>query len=235
MFFQRTSIMLKLLLYDINIQWRNGYWGAYGIIGFLYIIILLNIPVNIRGLVAVGLIFMDTSVLGLVFVGALVLFEKQQGVLQSMSVTPLKLNIYIFSKVISLTMLSIAVSSLIWIIPLWSLKGYGLILCGVVLSSVVFTIFGLGFSSGVVSFNQYLARIFTGSLIFSLPVIPYIIFPKMVWLILFPTNAALDLFLKIAEGAYSAIQIVDIIILIIWIFIMMIFARRQFNKNNLFI
>jgi len=227
--------MLKLLVYDINIQWRSGYWSVYGIMGILYIIILLNVPINIRDEAAVGIIFMDTSVLGLIFVGALVLFEKQQGVLQSMTVTPLKLNTYIFSKVISLTLLSTVVSTIIWIIPLWSLKGYGYILSGVILSSVVFTIFGLGFSSGVNSFNQYLARIFVGSLIFSFPVFPYIIFPEMVWLIIFPTNAALDLFLQVSEGSFTIIQIIDIILLVIWIFVMLLFARKQFKKNNLFI
>ena len=227
--------MLKLLIYDINIQWRSGYWSVYSIMGLLYILILLNIPINIRDEAAVGIIFMDTSVLGLIFVGALVLFEKQQGVLQSMSVTPLKLNTYIYSKVLSLTLLSTVISSLIWIVPLWSLKGYGFILSGVVLSSIVFTIFGLGFSSGVITFNQYLARIFMGSLIFSIPVFPFLIYPEMVWLIIFPTNAALDLFLQISKGSYSIIQFIDIILLVIWIFIMMIFARKQFRKNNLFI
>jgi len=227
--------MLKLLKYDINIQWRSGYWSVYGIMGFLYILILLNIPSSIRDEAAVAIIFMDTSVLGLIFVGALVLFEKQQGVLQSMSVTPLKLNTYIYSKVLSLTLLSLVISSLIWIIPLWTFRGYGYILSGVALSSVVFTIFGLGFTSGVTSFNQYLARIFMGSLIFSLPVFPFIIFPEITWLIIFPTNAALDLFLQTLNGTFSLIQIMDIILLVIWTFIMMIFARKQFRNNNLFV
>lgn len=227
--------MLKLLIYDISIQWRSGYWSVWGVMGFLYILILLNIPLNVRDEAAVGIIFMDTSVLGLIFVGALVLFEKQQGVLQSMSVTPLKLNTYIYSKVISLTILSTVISSLIWIIPLWSFNGYGYILSGVALSSVVFTIFGLGFTSGVATFNQYLARIFIGSLIFSIPVIPFIIFPEMVWLIIFPTNAALDLFLQISKDSFSIIQLIDIILLGIWIFVMLIFARKQFKKNNLFV
>jgi fluoroquinolone transport system permease protein len=233
--FLKTGIMLKLLFYDIDIQWRSGYWSVYCIMGLLYILILLNIPINIREEAAVGIIFMDTSVLGLIFVGALVLFEKQQGVLQSMAVTPLKLNTYIFSKTLSLTFLSTVISSVIWIFSLWSFKGYGFILSGVILSSVVFTIFGLGFSSGVKSFNQYLARIFIGSLIFSFPVLPFIIFPEMIWLIIFPTNAALDLFLQVSAESFSIIQVFDILILVIWIFIMLLFARKQFKKNNLFV
>lgn len=88
--------MLKLFKYDISIQLRSGYWTVYGIIGLIYILILVNLPVNIRDDVAIFLIFSDTSVLGLIFVGALVLLEKQQGVLQSLSVTPLKLTDYLF-------------------------------------------------------------------------------------------------------------------------------------------
>ena len=148
---------------------------------------------SIRDEVAIALIFIDTSVLGLIFVGALVLLEKNQGVLHSLSVTPLNLNNYLFAKTLSLTLLSAVVSSLLWIIPLWSFRGYEFILPGVVLSSVVFTLFGLGFAAGADSFNQFLARIFLGSMIFSVMVIPMLLFPKTGWLVIFPANAALDL------------------------------------------
>jgi len=227
--------MLKLFKYDINIQLRSGFWTVYGIIGLIYILIMVNIPLNIRDEVAVALIFTDTSVLGLIFVGALVLLEKQQGVLQSLSVTPLKLNKYLFSKVLSLTILSAVISSLLWIIPLWSFHGYALLLPGVILSSIVFTLFGIGFAAGTESFNQFLARVFLGSMIFSLPVIPMFFFPETGWLVILPANAALDLFIRITKGTFSLMQLLDMIILIIWVFIMRLFAQKQFQKHNLFI
>ena len=227
--------MVRLFKYDINIQLRSGYWTVYGIIGLLYILILLNLPVNVRDEVAVFLIFSDTSVLGLIFVGALVLLEKQQGVLQSLSVTPLKLNNYILSKVLSLTVLSVLISSLVWIIPLWSFNGYVIILPGVVLSSIVFTMFGIGFAAGAESFNQFLARIILGSMIFTLPVIPLFLFPDATWLIILPMNAAIDLFISVTKASFSLIQLLDLLILIMWIFIMKKFAFKQFKKYNLFI
>ncbi len=226
--------MLKLLRYDLNLQLRSGYWTVYGIIGLIYILIMVNLPYNIRDEVSVGLIFMDTSVLGLIFVGALVLLEKQQGVLHSLSVTPLKLNNYLFSKAISLTLLSACISSLLWIIPLWSFRGYEFILSGVILSSIGFTLFGLGFAAGAESFNQFLARILLGSLIFSLPLVPMLLFQNTGWLIILPTNAALDLLARTSNGPFSIIQLLDIVILIIWIFIMNKFAQKQFRKHNLF-
>jgi|WetSurMetagenome_2_1015567.scaffolds.fasta_scaffold147376_2 fluoroquinolone transport system permease protein len=227
--------MLKLFKYDLNIQLRSGYWTVYGVIATIYILILVNLPVNIRDEVAIAFIFTDTSVLGLVFVGALVLLEKQQGVLQSLSVTPVKLNYYLFSKVFSLTLLSAVISSLLWIIPQWSINGYFILLSGVVLSSIVFTMFGIGFSAGAGSFNQFLARVFAGSMIFSLPVIPVFFYQKAEWLVFLPANAAIDLFIRITKGSFSSFQLLDLIVLIIWIYIMTIFAQKQFRRNNLFL
>jgi fluoroquinolone transport system permease protein len=227
--------MLKLLKYDLNIQLRSGYWTVYGVIALVYILIMVNLPVNIRDEVAVGLIYMDTSVLGLIFVGALVLLEKQQGVLHSLSVTPLSLNKYLFSKVISLTVLSAVISSLLWIIPLWSFNGYGFILSGVLLSSIAFTLFGLGFAAGAETFNQFLFRIFAGSMIFSLPVLPMVFLPNTGWLIFLPSNAALDLFIRVTKDNFSVVQLLDLLILIFWIFILRIFAAKQFIRHNLFL
>ena len=227
--------MVRLIKYDIDLQWRSGYWTVYAVVGLLYMLILFNIPINARDEVATYLIFSDTSVLGLIFVGAIVLLEKQQGVLQSMSVTPLKLNTYLFSKVLSLSLLSVFISSLLWIIPLWSFKGYILLLAGVLLSSIMVTLFGLGFAAGAESFNQFLARVFLGSMIFTLPLIPFFLFPKALWLIILPMNAIMDLFVRITRGPFSYIHLLDLLIVIIWIFIMRLFTIHQFYKKNLFI
>ncbi len=226
--------MIRLFKYDISIQIRSGYWTVYGIIGLIYILVLINLPIDIRDEIAIYLIFSDTSVLGLIFVGALILFEKNQGVLQSISVTPLKFDRYLFSKAISLTILSAVVSSLIWLIPLKSFAGYPLLLAGTVLASLGFTIFGIGFSSGAYSFNQFIVRVVMGSMVFIIPVIVMLLFPTAKWLIVLPMNALLDLYIQITRGFVSFLQFVDLLVLGIWIFILREFAKRQFLKHNLF-
>ena len=226
---------MKIFKYDINVQLRSGYWTVYGILGVIYILILVNLPHGIRDEVAIYLILSDTSVLGLIMVGALVLLEKQQGVLMTLSVTPLNLNTYLYSKVLSLTLLSTLVSSLIWIVPLWSFRGFEIILPGVILSSIVHIMFGLGFSAGAGSFNQFMARVILGSLLLTLPVLPMFLIPHTGWLIVLPMNAAVDLFYRLATGHPSFLQVVDILILFVWIFIMRLFAQRQFHKHGLFI
>jgi fluoroquinolone transport system permease protein len=219
----------------MSVQLRSGYWTVYGIIGIIYILILYNLPAGIRDDVAVLMIFMDTSVLGLTFVGAMVLFEKNQGVIYSLSVSPLKIRQYLFSKTLSLTLLSVLVSSLIWLVPERSLRGYVYILSDTALSSVVFTMFGLGFAAGTDSFNQYMAKVFAGSLIISAPLLPMIILPGAGWLIIFPANAGLDLFFRVTGGSFSPVQLADILVLMIWSFLMFLYAIRQFHKHNLFL
>jgi fluoroquinolone transport system permease protein len=190
---------------------------------------------SVREEASVILIFSDTSVLGLIFVGAIVLLEKQQGVLQSMSVTPLRLETYLFSKVFSLTLLSSIVSSLIWIVPRFSFDGYFILLAGVILSSIVFTMFGIGLSAGVNSFNQFLARVIVGSLALSLPVVPMFVLTKTGYLLFLPTNAAVDLFLRITKESFLYIQLIDLLVLACWAYLMTLFAKRKFKNNNLFI
>lgn len=227
--------MIKLFSYDINLQFRSGYWAVYGIIGLIYILIIVSLPIDVRDEASVILIFSDTSVLGLIFVGAIVLLEKQQGVLQSMSVTPLRLETYLFSKVLSLTLLSVIVSSLIWIVPRFSFDGYFILLPGVILSSIVFTMFGIGLSAGANSFNQFIARVIFGSLVLSLTVVPMFVVTKTEYLLFLPTNAAVDLFLRISEGSFSYIQLIDLLVLASWAYLMTLFAKRKFKNNNIFI
>lgn len=227
--------MLTLFKYDINVQLRSGYWTVYGILGIIYILILVNLPLEIREKAAIFIVISDTSVLGLIIVGAIILFEKQQGVLMTICITPLKLNTYLWSKVLSLTLLSLIVSSLIWIIPLWSFSGYLILLSGVILSSIVHIMFGIGFTAGVDSFNQFMARVIIGTLLLSIPVFPMFLLPNTGWLIVLPMNAAADLFYRLAMGSSSFVQIVDILILFVWIFIMRLFAQWQFRKHGLFI
>ena len=79
--------MKQLLIYDIKLQWRQGFWGIYFFLGLAFLLILFSIPPGERPMVSSLFILSDTSMLGIIFIGALVLFEKQQNVLQSLFVT----------------------------------------------------------------------------------------------------------------------------------------------------
>ncbi|MCK5691528.1 MAG: hypothetical protein KAI08_01735, partial [Bacteroidales bacterium] len=80
---------MKLLLKkEITLQWRQGFWLVYFVFTAIYVTVLLNLPEKNRMLVSLILILSDTTMLGIIFIGALVLLEKQQAVIQSLFVTP---------------------------------------------------------------------------------------------------------------------------------------------------
>ncbi|MBE9518380.1 MAG: ABC transporter permease, partial [Bacteroidetes bacterium] len=68
--------MKQLLKKEITLQWRQGFWLVYFVFTAIYITVLLNLPQKDRMLVSLILILSDTTMLGVIFIGALVLLEK---------------------------------------------------------------------------------------------------------------------------------------------------------------
>ena len=77
--------MKELLKKEITLQWRQGFWLVYFVVSAIYVIVLFNVPLEKRMMVSLILILSDTTMLGVIFMGALVLLEKQQLVIHSRS------------------------------------------------------------------------------------------------------------------------------------------------------
>ncbi|MFC2124415.1 hypothetical protein ACFLU5_06355 [Bacteroidota bacterium] len=225
--------MKQLLKYDITLQWRQGFWLVYFIVSVAFVVILFNIPQTHRLPVTIYILLSDTSILGITFVGALILLEKQQNVLHSLFVTPLSIRNYLISKTTSLTLL-ITFMCLLILLPVNSPGWHFIpILCATILSSIIFTLLGLGISSQANTINQYLGRMIGFSIFIPVPVIPFIMFDNFKWLIIFPINAALDIMLNVIDGTATALIYIDLIILIFWTFIAYYFAYNEFKKHVL--
>lgn len=221
-------MLFKITKYDIRFQFKQGFYLVYGILSLIYILILFNISHSVRTEVTAYLILSDTSIIGLTFVGALVLLEKQQNVLQSLFITPLKLSTYILGKMLSLSLISLLVSSVIGFIPGGMLQNWLWTLVAVILSSIFFTFLGLGISARVNSVNEYLAGTIIGGIILGAPVALFFICPEIS--VVFPINATIDL--MITKPGVQTIKgiIADVSVLICWNILGFIFAFYQFKK-----
>ena len=100
----------------------------------------------------------------------------------------------------------------------------------VILTSFMFTLFGLGISAQVNSINQYLGRIILFSLGIIIPVIPFLWFDNMGWLVIHPVNAALDIMISVSKGAITKITYTELLLLIPWTIGAYYYAVKQFNK-----
>ena len=182
------------------------------------------------------LLFFDPAVIGIVFVGALVLFEKSENVLQALVITPMKTNDYLFSKVISLTILSIISASvfmtLMVIFNKSEINVFYLII-GIILTSVMLILLGFILVSKVQNINGYMLGILIGFLGLTFPPLLdlFSLFENPVFY-LWPTQASFILF----EGVFNSSSLelweiaYGIIYQILWIGIFYYIAKKAFNK-----
>lgn len=223
----------KLLTYDILLQWRQGFWMIYIVVSLMYLAILFSIPLENRLFVSILFVLSDTSVLGVTFVGALVLLEKQQNVLQSLFVTPLQVNHYLWSKTTSLGLIALTMSIVLLVLPNKIDSYIWVRIYAIITSSIVFTLMGIGFASQVDTINQYFMSILVGSMVILLPVVPFLIWDQFSWLVIFPFNAALEIMFPEKFNVTSGRLIADGLFLLGWCIISFYFARNQMIKNIL--
>lgn len=222
--------MSELLKKEITLQWRQGFWLVYFVFTAIYVTVLLSLPETNRMLVSLILILSDTTMLGVIFIGALVLLEKQQAVIQSLFVTPLEPSQYIWSKTISLSLIAISMSILVYL-PVWHFNEYTLLLLAcIAFTAGTFVLLGLGLAARIDTINQYFGLLMGVSMLLVLPVLPYMLLDQHPLFLFLPYVASLDLML----GALNPLPIwrimLDICLLLAWGYLAYRYALRRVTR-----
>ncbi|KAA3618724.1 MAG: hypothetical protein DWQ05_07110 [Calditrichaeota bacterium] len=198
--------LLDAIRYDMLFQFRHGFYFVYLLITILYIIVILFLPADIQNKATTFLLFSDTATLGFFFIGAIILLEKDQNILESLFVTPLKIYEYFLAKVISLAIISMISAVAILIFTHGLSANWHVFIPGFLLSSGFFTIFGAIFGIIAKSVNDYFAKILGIGLVMATPILSYFsIFETPVFYLL-PTHATLIL-IDVVFVNYSALEI----------------------------
>jgi fluoroquinolone transport system permease protein len=165
--------LISLVKGDFRLQWKYGFYGLYILLCALYVTILLLLPENIRGTAAVVMIFSDPAAMGLFFLGAMVLFEQSQHVVQSLAVSPVTKTGYVFSKLFSLSLVSTGAGLLIAL-----LSGGGMsilsLLPGVFLGSLLFSAVGMILAARAATLNRFLLTTVPAEILIILPAIAWL-------------------------------------------------------------
>ena len=223
---------MKLLLKkEIILQWRQGFWLVYFVFTAIYVTVLLSLPEKNRMLVSLILILTDTTMLGVIFIGALVLLEKQQAVIQSLFVTPLEPTQYIWSKTISLSLIAICMSILVYL-PVWQFNIYTLLLVAcIAFTAATFVMLGLGVAARVDTINQYFGVQMGVSMLLILPVLPYMLLEQHPIFLFLPYVASLDLMLGARDPLPLWRILLDIVLLVAWGYVAYRFALRRVTRH----
>lgn len=148
--------LLRCIVWDLHFAFRYNIIAVALVITALYTLILKLVPGAGITEVLVTFIFTDPTMLGFIFIGAMVLFEKDANTLQALTVTPVKPWQYLWSKAISLTLISLFCSTCMAVIGHGFGINFGFFILAVLLSSFLFIFIGFIGVARVKTFNQYI-------------------------------------------------------------------------------
>jgi fluoroquinolone transport system permease protein len=205
--------LLHAILADIRFQFKQGFYLVYVLITVMYLIILSFLPEDVLSVGLPLVVFSDPSVLGLFFIGGIIMFEKMQGILSVLVVSPLRTVEYILSKVISLAFVSVLAAFAITGFSQYSNVNWLLVFLSVVLTSGIFTLCGIMITAGCNTVNQYIIKTVPYMLLFVLPCFSLLGFPYSDLFTIIPSVAALRLML----GAYMGIPLYEAVGLTIYL------------------
>lgn len=215
--------MAALLAGDVRFQYKYGFYFVYLVFSVLYISLLHAFPEAWRGKAAILMILSDPAAMGLFFMGAIVLFEKSEHVLNSIAVSPVRPLEYVLSKLASIGLIGTGVGLAI---GLWA----GVVthpfpfIAGVFLCSCIFSSVGLILACKASSLNRFILATIPVELVINLPAILWLFGYRRSWLTLHPGVGMMTL--CTGEGELLP----ALLVLLLWTIIAVLGASRAVNK-----
>jgi fluoroquinolone transport system permease protein len=186
-------MMWQLIKQDVRFQARHGFYIVYVFVSLFYILILRCMPLDVRKYAAPVIVLMDPAAVGFFIIGAGVLLERSQGVLDPLFVTPIRLRHYIWSKALTLAFLgfvsgeavmagSFGISGMTW---LGSIGLYAI--------AVIMSLFGLALAVRARTVNIFFIQASFVMIVLLLPLLTYFHLASIPFASVLPTAAALCL------------------------------------------
>lgn len=194
-----------------------AFWGLKSVVDTEKLIILV--------------IFNDPALIGFLFVGVMYLFEKNENTLSALRVSPVSFHHYIWSKSISLSLISIVCC---WAIAYFGYEGiinWPKYLLSIILSTLIFSFIGFIAVAKEKSFNSYILKALGIILFLTLPFLSYFELVNQWFFIIFPTNSLIELFNN-AFHPNSSGFIIHLIITLAWLFISYHYAFKLIKNEK---
>jgi len=223
--------LLRSIGWDLLLQLRYQIITVALIITAVYTLVFKLLAKDGYDEVLVVIIFSDPVMIGFIFIGAMVLFEKGSGTIDALIVTPLRKTEYLLSKVISLGLLATFCSLIMAVAGHGRHLNYFLFIFGVFITSSIFTLVGFIGVSRVRSMNQFVIIIPLFMIPFILPLLNFFKLTSSWILYLIPTQAFLDLLWASFHTVPAGQIIFALIYLPIWLGLAFYFALRAFDRN----
>jgi len=225
------SALAAMLAWDVCIQARYGFYAVYAVVTGFYLVVLDALPASLVDRALVLVVVTDTAVLGFYFIGALVLIEKREGVLDALLVTPLGLRGYLLSKAASLTLLATLASGVVVGFTHGTRVAVAPLLAGVALTASLFVLVGVAAVARFDTVNRYFfGAVLYGAVLYA-PVAGFLgVFDTAAFALL-PLEPALVLVNAAFQGAAPASLAYAVAYLLVGNVAAFLLARHQLQRH----
>ncbi len=195
--------MLNAIKADVTFQLKQGFYLVYILLTIIYMLIVHQLPEHMRIVVVPIVIFFDPSIVGFFFIGGIVMLEKTQGILDFLIVTPLRSKEYLMAKAISMAMLAILASCAITLVAYQDEVRWSLLILGIGISALIFTLYGFFVAAKCKSLNAYFIKMIPYMLLIVLPCLLLLVQTPFDWVFsVFPSVAGI----RIVYGAFTGMH-----------------------------
>ncbi|MFF3781138.1 hypothetical protein [Streptomyces sp. NPDC001933] len=150
------QVLVRAVGWDLRLQLRYHIVTVAALVTALYAVALRVLGAGRSDELLVSILFSDPTMIGFLFVGVLVLFERGSGTLQAVLVTPLSTEQYLWSKAVSLTLIAVPCGTAMALAGGGSRTGIVPLVASLTLTSLLFVFIGLAGVSRARTLNEYL-------------------------------------------------------------------------------
>jgi fluoroquinolone transport system permease protein len=190
---------------------KNGMYGVYIFVNVIYIILLGYLPSEWKQTASTLLLLSDPTFLGMIFVGGILLLERNNSIPRGIGVSPLGSGGYIISKCISLMIIAELTAISIMLAGGIKITTGGLL--AIMLCGSVFTMLGIMIGSVARNINHFILISVMSTIPASFPILTFYFAPRAFifnWIPVYPV-------IRIINGTSLKQEFVLITLLIIWV------------------
>lgn len=208
---------------DVIFQFKYGFYFIYLIFSVLYISLLFAFPEGWRKTAGILMIFSDPAAMGLYFMGAIVLFEKSERVLNSIAISPVKPWEYVLSKLISIAVISTLVAVVIGFSGGFVTNAVWYVI-SVFFCSCLFSAVGLIVAAKISTLNEFIIATIPAELLINIPAMAWLFGYKKHWLLFHPGVCMIEL---CSDGQH---KLLSLAFLLSWTIFFIVLANRTIKK-----
>jgi fluoroquinolone transport system permease protein len=225
-----------MMQWDVRIQAKYGLYIAGFVMTCMWFAVLLFFEGEALTYAVPIVLLTDVGTMGLMFVGAMLYFEKGQGSINAVVTTPLKVKEYILSKVISLTLFVVLYATLL-VAAISQVKGLHIhwfyLMLSIILLSVLYTLGGILLSTLFKTFTDFVFPMGLVLGLFNIPLFSMIgnTFVTQIGPIfyLFPTYGSVLLLRGVYTPPTGFEVLYSVLYISLWCWVLFKLCIKQFN------